>query len=138
MVNYEQKMNRTLNPLSWIDTMNRRYLLLASSLMPSPHFVYQPQLLQREDFMKLVDDAYRRGRLESYVSHAATATHIEKLTGITIDINRSEIYVEAGDVMLVCKRRHSYIPYQRPTRDTHDEDFEYWLVEVVEKEKLPS
>ncbi|MEM4202622.1 MAG: DUF1874 domain-containing protein [Candidatus Methanomethylicaceae archaeon] len=119
--------------------MERRYVLMNSAMMPSPNFVYQPRLLSQEEFVQLLQEAQRSGQLESYIGYETTASHIAKISGVSVSVNRAETQVQEGDVMLVCKLRYRLpSPSQKANPQAQaaisDEDFEYWLIEVMPKQ----
>lgn len=109
--------------------------LLNSAMMPSPEFCYCPQRITREQFIRLVREADARGELDSYIGYPSTADHIARISGVSVQINRSETKLERGDVILVCKLRYRLAdPGQKGSAAAQaaitDEDFEYWLVEI--------
>jgi hypothetical protein len=61
-------------------------VLLNSAMMPDEG-VYVLRRVSRGEFAKLVADAYQRGDLQSYVDYPETAQHIERVSGVPIQVN---------------------------------------------------
>jgi len=103
-------------------------VLLNSAMMPAEG-VYRLRRISRDEFAKLVADAYRRGDLRSYVGYPETAQHIERVSGVPIAVNRAptQLAVDRATI-LICKLAYRVAdPGMKGKLQPTDEDYEYFV-----------
>lgn len=114
--------------------------LVNSAMMPSPDFAYVPRRISQEEFVRILKTAAKDADFESYIGYPATAEHIERISGVKVNVNRAETTVQPGDILLVCKLRYRLNdPTQKnnpqfQSTGIQEEDFDYWVIEVHEQE----
>jgi len=101
-------------------------VLLNSAMMPDEG-VYILGRISRDDFGRLVADAYQRGDLRSYVGYPETARHIERVSGVPISVNRSATELPDQALLLICKLAYRLAdPATKGKLQPGDEDYEYF------------
>jgi len=102
-------------------------ILLNSAMMPDEG-VYVLRRVSRGEFAKLVADAYQRGDLQSYVGYPETAQHIERVSGVPIQVNRAPTRLPEQALILICKLAYRVAdPGMKGKLQPTDEDYEYFV-----------
>jgi len=102
-------------------------ILLNSAMMPDEG-LYVLQRVSREFFAELIADAYRQGHLQSYVGYAETARHIENISGMPIEVNRSATQLPNQALIAICKLKYRVSdPTTKGRLQPGDEDYEYFV-----------
>ena len=102
-------------------------ILLNSAMMPDEG-LYILQRVSREFFAELVADAHRRGELRSYVGYAETAQHIERISGVPIEVNRSTTQLPEQALIAICKLSYRVVdPSTKGKFQPSDSDYEYFV-----------
>ena len=103
-------------------------ILLNSAMMPAEG-VYRLRRISRDEFAKLVADAYQRGDLQSYVGYPETAQHIERVSGVPIQVNRAPTKLAADQAtILICKLAYRVAdPSAKGKLNPNDSDYEYYV-----------
>jgi hypothetical protein len=101
--------------------------LLNSAMMPAEG-TYVLKRISRDEFARLVADAYRRGDLQSYVGYPETAQHIERISGIPIEVSRATTQLTDRATILICKLAYRVSnPGDKGKFQPKDEDYEYFV-----------
>ena len=102
-------------------------VLLNSSMMPSEG-LYILRRVSREFFAELIADAYRQGHLQSYVGYAETARHIENISGVPIEVNRSATQLPDQALIAICKLKYRVgDPAMKGQLQPNEDDYEYYV-----------
>jgi len=102
-------------------------ILLNSAMMPDEG-VYVLRRVSRGEFAKLVADAYQRGDLQSYVGYPETAQHIERVSGVPIQVNRAPTRLPEQALILICKLAYRVPdPADKGKLKPSDDDYEYYI-----------
>jgi len=102
-------------------------VLLNSAMMPDEG-VYVLRRASRGEFAKLVADAYRRGDLRSYIGYPETAQHIERVSGVPIQVNRAPTRLADQATILICKLTYRVPdPADKGKLKPSDDDYEYFV-----------
>ena len=102
-------------------------VLLNSAMMPDEG-VYVLRRVSRGEFAKLVADAYRRGNLRSYIGYPETAQHIERVSGVPIQVNRAPTRLPDQALILICKLAYRVAdPSAKGKLNPNDSDYEYYV-----------
>ena len=102
-------------------------ILLNSAMMPDEG-LYILQRVSRELFAELIADAYRQGHLQSYVGYAETARHIENISGVPIEVNRSATQLPDQALIAICKLKYRVgDPTIKDQFRPGNEDYEYFV-----------
>jgi len=102
-------------------------VLLNSAMMPDEG-VYVLRRVSRDEFAKLVADAYQRGDLQSYVGYPETAQHIERVSGVQIQVNRAPTKLADQATILICRLAYRVTdPGMKGKLQPTDEDYEYYV-----------
>jgi len=102
-------------------------ILLNSAMMPDEG-VYVLRRVSHGEFAKLVADAYRRGDLHSYVGYPETAQHIERVSGVPIQVNRAPTRLPEQALILICKLAYRVAdPGMKGKLQPADNDYEYYV-----------
>ena len=102
-------------------------ILLNSAMMPDEG-VYVLRRVSRGEFAKLVADAYQRGDLQSYVGYPETAQHIERVSGVPIQVNRAPTKLADQATILICRLAYRVTdPGMKGKLQPTDEDYEYYV-----------
>jgi hypothetical protein len=102
-------------------------VLLNSAMMPAEG-VYRLRRISRDEFAKLVSDAYQRGDLHSYIGYPETAQHIERVSGVPIQVNRAPTKLADQATILVCKLAYRVTdPGMKGKLQPTDKDYEYFV-----------
>lgn len=104
---------------------------------------YLCKRIDKETFIKLLKDAYKKGKLESYVGYPANVKLIEEWTGISVPINRKANDFHKGELGLVMKLKYRlHDPALKKGYNPDPNDFEFFIIvykgnsEVVDAEKF--
>jgi hypothetical protein len=90
--------------------------------------IYILKRISRDDFGRLVADAYQRGDLHSYVGYPETAQHIERVSGVPIQVNRAPTRLPDQATMLICKLAYRVSdPNDKGKLQPADDDYEYYV-----------
>ena len=102
-------------------------ILLNSAMMPDEG-LYILRRVSRELFAELIADAYRQGHLQSYIGYAETARHIENISGVPIEVNRSATQLPNQALIAICKLKYRVSdPTIKGQFRPGDEDYEYFV-----------
>jgi len=103
-------------------------ILLNSAMMPAEG-IYILKRISRDDFGRLVADAYQRGDLHSYVGYPETAQHIERVSGVPIQVNRAPTKLAADQAtILICKLAYRVAdPGMKGKLQPTEDDYEYYV-----------
>jgi hypothetical protein len=103
-------------------------VLLNSAMMPDEG-IYILKRISRDDFGRLVADAYQRGDLHSYVGYPETAQHIERVSGVPIQVNRAPTKLAADQAtILICKLAYRVAdPGMKGKLQPTEDDYEYYV-----------
>jgi len=102
-------------------------VLLNSAMMPAEG-VYRLRRISRDEFGQLVADAYQRGDLRSYIGYPETAQHIERVSGVPIQVNRAPTRLPEQALILICKLAYRVAdPGMKGKLQPTDEDYEYFV-----------
>ena len=102
-------------------------ILLNSAMMPDEG-VYVLRRVSRGEFAKLVADAYQRGDLRSYIGYPETAQHIERVSGVPIQVNRAPTRLPERALILICKLAYRVAdPGMKGKLQPADNDYEYYV-----------
>ena len=102
-------------------------VLLNSAMMPDEG-IYILRRISRDKFGQLVADAYQRGDLQSYVGYLETAQHIERVSGVPIQVNRAPTKLADQATILVCRLAYRVAdPGMKGKLQPTDEDYEYFV-----------
>jgi len=102
-------------------------VLLNSAMMPAEG-IYILKRISRDDFGRLVADAYQRGDLHSYVGYPETAQHIERVSGVPIQVNRAPTRLPEQALILICKLAYRVAdPGMKGKLQPADDDYEYYV-----------
>jgi len=102
-------------------------ILLNSAMMPDEG-LYVLRRVSREFFAELIADAHRRGNLRSYIGYPETAQHIERISGVPIEVNRSATQLPDQALIAICKLKYRVgDPGTKGKIQPGDEDYEYFI-----------
>ena len=105
-----------------------RVLLMNSAVIPQPGR-YTARQVSREEWLRVVRDAQREGRLVSYIGYPQ---NLEILAGWGIrglQVSRAKATVRPGDIMAVMRLKYRVTdPRQKGRFTPRPEDFEFLLV----------
>jgi hypothetical protein len=102
-------------------------ILLNSAMMPAEG-VYRLRRISRDEFAKLVADAYQRDDLQSYVGYLETAQHIERVSGVPIQVNRAPTRLPEQALILICKLAYRVPdPSMKGKLQPSEDDYEYYV-----------
>ena len=102
-------------------------ILLNSAMMPDEG-LYILRRVSREFFAELIADAYRQGHLQSYVGYAETARHIENISGVPIEVNRSATQLPDQALIAICKLKYRVAdPGAKGKLQPGEDDYEYFV-----------
>jgi hypothetical protein len=102
-------------------------ILLNSAMMPDEG-LYILRRVSREFFAELVADAYRRGNLRSFVGYPETAQHIERISGVPIEVNRAATELPDQALIAVCKLKYRVAdPDTKGKLQPGEDDYEYYV-----------
>jgi len=102
-------------------------ILLNSAMMPDEG-LYILRRVSRELFAELIADAYRQGHLQSYIGYAETARHIENISGVPIEVNRSATQLPNQALIAICKLKYRVSdPTIKGQFRPGNEDYEYFV-----------
>ncbi len=107
-----------------------RYVLVNSAMMPTLGRVYAPVEVTANQFIKLVQDGAKFGRLISYIGYPQTAAFLTKLTGVQIVENRAPATVAPGDLMLICKLDYRVSSASTKGQPVDESQFVFWICDV--------
>jgi hypothetical protein len=106
-------------------------ILLNSAMMPDEG-VYVLRRVSRGEFAKLVADAYQRGDLQSYVGYPETAQHIERVSGVPIQVNRAPTRLPEQALILICKLAYRVPdPSMKGKLQPSEDDYEYYVAKYT-------
>ena len=80
--------------------------LVNSAVMPSLEGVYCVHQTTETQFAKLLIGAFKDGNLRSYIGYEQTAQHIEKITGVKIEVRREQCVVDDNDMLAIIRLNH--------------------------------
>ena len=102
-------------------------ILINSAMMPDEG-LYILRRVSRELFAELIADAYRQGRLQSYIGYAETARHIENISGVPIEVNRAATQLPEQALIAVCKLKYRVSdPATKGRLQPGEDDYEYYV-----------
>ena len=102
-------------------------VLLNSAMMPAEG-IYILRRISRDKFGQLVANAYQRGDLRSYIGYPETAQHIERVSGVPIQVNRAPTKLADQATILICKLAYRVAdPGVKGKLQPTDEDYEYFV-----------
>jgi len=103
-------------------------VLLNSAMMPAEG-IYILKRISRDDFGRMVADAYQRDDLRSYIGYPETAQHIERVSGVPIAVNRAptQLAVDRATI-LICKLAYRVPdPSMKGKLQPSEDDYEYYV-----------
>jgi len=102
-------------------------VLLNSAMMPAEG-IYILRRISRDKFGQLVANAYQRGDLRSYIGYPETAQHIERVSGVPIQVNRAPTQLADQATILICKLAYRVPdPADKGKLKPSDDDYEYFV-----------
>ena len=102
-------------------------VLLNSAMMPDEG-IYILRRISRDKFGQLVADAYQRGDLRSYIGYPETAQHIERVSGVPIQVNRAPTKLADQATILICRLAYRVTdPGMKGKLQPSDDDYEYYI-----------
>lgn len=105
------------------------YKLMNTAMMPRGGY-YALFDIDQEEFVHHVQCADAVNQLESYIGYPQTAEFVEQLTGIKIEVNRTETKIASGDILLIIKLRYRVnAPKGEPVKE---EDFIFQIANYRE------
>jgi len=113
-----------------------KVILLNSAMMPVPGY-YKAFSIPKTLFIKILEEAYEKGNLESYIGYEQNIKLIEKWTQgkVKLEVNREQIKeLRNGDIMLVMKLRYRVQSPGDKGKEVSEDDFEFMRIEF---EKFP-
>lgn len=103
--------------------------LMNSNIMPAEGH-YTLKKISKEEFCKILIDAYITKNLESYIGYQDNINLIKKWTGITVPFSRENTILEDGDILLTMKlTKRIGDPTLKGKLSFNEEDFEFYIAE---------
>lgn len=65
---------------------------------------------------------------KSYIGYPQTAEYMSKVLGVNVEVNREEMQLKDGDMMLVCKLKYRVKDPTTKGQEVSEDDFEWYLV----------
>lgn len=97
--------------------------VMNSAMMPAPG-VYDCREITPAQFFLKVAEAHFAGRLQSHIAYPQNRDMIERMTGIRLELSRTDTRIENGDELLMMKVK--YRPQGVKGAPIPDEDFEFF------------
>ena len=101
--------------------------LMNSAMMPveGKYTLYQTT---QDQFVNDLRFAAKNGKLESYIGYPDTALFIERISNVTIHVNREKTIVNDGDTLLICKLKYRVVdPNEKGKFTPTDDDYEFFI-----------
>lgn len=99
-------------------------ILMNSAMMPQPG-QYRMYRIDRNNFAGRLREAHGTGVLVSYIGYQQTAEFITKITGVPVEVNRTETKLQDGDFILVCKLKYR-VDARTKGAPVDEDDFEFF------------
>ncbi len=107
--------------------------LLNSAMMPQPG-IYRLIKICQQDFVNNLFDAYQTENLKSYIGYPETASFIESISGVRVEISKEQTAIFPGDIMLIIRLKYRVNPADKKIHKPRPEDFEFFLCEYLGEE----
>lgn len=89
--------------------------------------VYTLKRISEARFTKEIQEAAETGNFNSYIGYPQTAQLIEQITGIAVEVSRTQATLTPGDSMLIVKLRQRIVnPVDKETLQLSIDDFEFY------------
>ena len=108
--------------------------LVNSAIMPLPG-IYHAHMIDKQEFGKILVQSNKDGNLVAYIGYESTLDYVQRITGVSLEINRDLTLVEDGDMLLVIRLNYRMHPDHKGRIDPIDDDFQFMKVFYC-KEKL--
>lgn len=99
--------------------------LLNSAMMPGAGRYHMVEL-SKEEFVRQL----QAGPFESFIGYPDTAAFLERISGVSVPVNRGQTALEDGDVMLIVRLKYRVTsPGDKGKFTPTDEDYEFYRAE---------
>ena len=110
-----------------VEMPKTRTVLMNAAMMPEDG-TYTRREIGKADFVSIVRKANSCGILKSYIGYHETARHINKITGVWIEVTRDDTKITKYDEVVVCKLKKR-VPVKGEEQYPLGNDFQYLSVE---------
>jgi len=81
------------------------YVLLNSAMMPASGTYFLREFSQK-DWVKAIHIAAKEDSIQSYIGYPDTAKHVQEITGLPIEVNRSEVTLGKAATLFIVKLKY--------------------------------
>jgi hypothetical protein len=107
------------------------YVLLNSAMMPATGTYFLREFSQK-DWVKAIQIAAKEESIQSYIGYPDTAKHVQEITGLPIEINRSEVTLGKAATIFVVKLKYRIAdPIQKGQFVPSETDYVYYIAQYV-------
>ena len=116
------------------DIPKTRTVLMNAAMMPEDG-TYIRREISKSDFVSRIREAHHHGILKSYIGYSETARHINKITGVFIQVTRSDTKITKHDHLVVCKLRKR-VSDKGETQYPVENDYQYLEIQYKGRESV--
>ncbi len=103
------------------------YYLMNSAMMPAAG-IYHLVEMERDDWVKAIQRANAEQPVRSYIGYPDTAKHVQEITGLPIEVNRSETMLGDAATMFIVKLKYRVNnPADKGQFTPTDADYAYYV-----------
>lgn len=107
--------------------MTRRVVLMNSAVITKSG-TYVAREITPDEAREMVRKSQELGEIISYVGYEQTAEYMSKTLGIDVPLNRGQVDLQKGDIMIVCKLKYRVANPATKGAPVNEEDFEWMEV----------
>jgi hypothetical protein len=107
------------------------YVLLNSAAMPASGTYFLREFSQK-DWVKAIQIAANEDSIQSYIGYPDTAKHVQEITGLPIEVNRSEVTLGKAATLFIVKLKYRIAdPTQKGQFVPSETDYVYYIAQYV-------
>jgi len=103
-------------------------LILMNSAVITKNGTYVAREITPDEARDIVRKFQELGEIISYVGYEQTAEYMARTLGIDVPLNRGQVDLQKGDIMLVCKLKYRVANPATKGAPVREDDFEWMEV----------